>query len=164
MLLLQFIRKKELDVYFNVRTVALLKFCLILFGVSHWIGCFFYWIPRVQGFPKGDMNDSWLHQFEQHSGVPFQTEQTSLYRSYLVIFYRGLNAITNLAYEPMVPRRLEEMIVCTITIFLQIYVEAYILGESTSCRLTVPKWSLKTGCKLILLQISFSFKPVSGTS
>lgn len=115
--------------YFEVRTVAFFKFCLTVFGVAHWIGCMFYWIPRVQGFPGGHCSDTWLYQFQENSGVPFNLEKSTMAQKYMIIIYRGFNSITNLAYEPMVPRRVEEMLACTFSIFLQLFIEAYVLGE-----------------------------------
>lgn len=127
-LLFQFIRQKELDVYFEVRTVAFFKFCLTVFGVAHWTGCVFYWIPRVQNFPTTHQFNSWLNQFELDSGVPFVRETATIAEQYMVILYRGFNAITNLGYEPLMPKRVEEMIACTISIFFQLFIEAYVLG------------------------------------
>lgn len=45
-----------------------------------------------------------------------------------VILYKGFNAITNLAYDPAVPRLLLEIILQTIVVLLQVGVEAYVLG------------------------------------
>lgn len=83
----------------------------------------------MQNFPSERLQESWLYQFEEQSGVDFHVDHTTLTNKYIVIFYRGLNAVTNLAYEPLVPRRFEEVFLCTMSIFLQIYVESYILGK-----------------------------------
>lgn len=82
----------------------------------------------MQKFPSDRLEESWLYQFEEQSGVNFHVDHTTLTNKYIVVFYRGLNAVTNLAYEPLVPRRLEEIFLCNMSIFLQIYVESYILG------------------------------------
>ncbi|GMH33513.1 hypothetical protein BSKO_01347 [Bryopsis sp. KO-2023] len=127
-LLFHFIREKELDVYFKVRKLAFFKFCLIVIGVSHWNGCTFYWMSRIQGFPDTQHWDTWVHQFETDSGVPFVRESASAAEKYMVIMYRGLSSISNMAYEPLAPRRIEELLFCIFSIVSQLFLEAYVLG------------------------------------
>ena len=47
---------------------------------------------------------------------------------YLLIIYTGFNSLTNMGYEMTDPQRLEEIVLCILVVFLQIVLEAYILG------------------------------------
>jgi hypothetical protein len=54
-----FFRMKEMDMHVNIRLIALLKFFIMVFGLSHWVGCGWYFSARLAKFSDGENDVSW---------------------------------------------------------------------------------------------------------
>lgn len=63
------------------------------------------------------------------AGVDYNVHQAGLFYHYAIILYKGLNVVTKLGYEVVVPSRHNEMAMSIVAVLIQIVVEAYILGE-----------------------------------
>lgn len=128
-----FFRKKEMDLHTNMRRVAFLKFFIMVFGLSHATGCLSYFLARLSKFTGKDLNVTWVAQYKEYNpGYDFNyNEHLTLHESakvYLLIVYTGFNGLTNMGYEMTDPQRWEEMVYCIAVVFMQIVLEAFILG------------------------------------
>lgn len=113
--------KNQVDV--NIRGLAAIKYLIMILLSSHCIGCLFFWISRIHGFnPR-----SWVWQFQNVNGFDLLSEGNYVTK-YLVILYRGFNAVTNLGYEGIMPNNAPEMVFSIAVILMQIVFTAAILG------------------------------------
>jgi len=55
---------KEKDVHFAVQKIAIFKFILAIFGVSHWIGCLWWWVASWSDFDES----TWISQYLEVCG------------------------------------------------------------------------------------------------
>ncbi|DBA72994.1 TPA: hypothetical protein ACH3X2_009939 [Trebouxia sp. C0005] len=102
----QFFRARELMVHVNIRHIAAFKFAVLVLGVAHWVGCLFYFLARLAGFSSADNSATWLQQFD--AGTPMDytcANNGTIFDLYGVTLYKGLNGISNLGYDPVVPER-----------------------------------------------------------
>ena len=102
----QFFRARELMVHVNIRHIAAFKFAVLVLGVAHWVGCLFYFLARLAGFSSADNSATWLQQFD--TGTPMDytcANNGTIFDLYGVTLYKGLNGISNLGYDPVVPER-----------------------------------------------------------
>ena len=123
-----YIRTKERTPSYDVNKVASFKFFLLIFLWAHYIGLLFYFLCILVGFDTNLETQSWVIQFGVYSGLQINTHEILVLSDYLLCMYKGLNTLTQLGFEGTVPRRMEELIFALITYFVQLVVEAYILG------------------------------------
>ena len=55
--------EKEKDVHFAVQKIAIFKFILAIFGVSHWIGCLWWWVASWSDFDESTWISQYLHTY-----------------------------------------------------------------------------------------------------
>ncbi|KAK3235909.1 hypothetical protein CYMTET_53920 [Cymbomonas tetramitiformis] len=121
--LLRYFRKMEMQLEVDVRTLQFYKYMITIFLVTHWEGCIFYWLSRLMDFNS----QTWVYKFQ--SVLPsFELDDSLMGQKYFVILYKGFNAMTNLAYENIVPGQAAEIILSILSIFSQMVFNAYILG------------------------------------
>ena len=113
-----------MDPNVNVRHLHAVRICLIILLSSHWVGCIFYLIARVQDFSP----DTWINDFE-HLLPLYRIEESTLAINYLLCIYKGFNALSNLAYDLGVPLNLAEVFFSLTVMLGQVYISALILGE-----------------------------------
>lgn len=136
MAIMTYFKTKELDNSINISTLASVKFVLMIFLAMHWIGCLFYFLAIVSGFDNNAMWQSWVPQYIDVNGIhdtawdfdPGARGNMMSPAAYLLCVYKGLNMLTNLGYEGVSPRRYEELVLSVVVIFVQMVIEAYILG------------------------------------
>eukprot|EP00960_Hanusia_phi_P042450 755500-Hanusia_phi.AAC.2 len=125
------LRTLRLWKYFKAMTVNLdndvqklqsFKVGLVVILSSHWVGCMFYWIARLQAFAE----DTWVHQMELV--IPLYTHQHSAANDYIVCLYKGLNALSTLGYDGGIPNNIAEILSEIVVMALQIYLQGLILG------------------------------------
>ena len=128
--LLRFFRAQEMNLRVDVRQLAVIKFCLLIVGCAHWVGCIFFYLSRLSDFSGHYGKSTWVAQWEEfHAGViDYNAESSDTWQSYLLIIYKGLNGLTNLGYERAVPQRYDEMVFSVLVIYLHVILDAYILG------------------------------------
>lgn len=102
----QFFRARELMVHVNIRHIAAFKFAVLVLGVAHWIGCLFYFLARISNFSNAANAATWVQQFDSNTLMAYNcTNNGSIFDLYGVTLYKGLNGISNLGYDPVVPER-----------------------------------------------------------
>lgn len=102
----QFFRARELMVHVNIRHIAAFKFAVLVLGVAHWIGCLFYFLSRISNFSNAPNAATWVQQFDSNTLMSYNcTNNGSIFDLYSVTLYKGLNGISNLGYDPVVPER-----------------------------------------------------------
>ncbi len=102
----QFFRARELMVHVNIRHIAAFKFAVLVLGVAHWVGCLFYFLARLAGFSSADNSATWLQQFDMGTPMDYTCANNgTIFDLYGVTLYKGLNGISNLGYDPVVPER-----------------------------------------------------------
>lgn len=102
----QFFRARELMVHVNIRHIAAFKFAVLVLGVAHWIGCLFYFLSRISNFSNAPNAATWVQQFDSNTLMSYNcTNNGSIFDLYGVTLYKGLNGISNLGYDPVVPER-----------------------------------------------------------
>ena len=131
--LFAYFRRKEMDLHTNMRRVALLKFLCMVFGLSHIVGCFGYFLARLSKFSGRDLLMTWVAQYKDFSpGYDYDYNNnlsfTQSVKVYLLIMYTGFCGLTNMGYEQTDPQRWEEMLFTIVVVIMQIILEAYILG------------------------------------
>lgn len=57
--LLGWFSAKEKDVHVSVQQIAIFKFILAIFGVSHWVGCLWWWVASWSDFDES----TWIYQY-----------------------------------------------------------------------------------------------------
>ena len=67
---------------------------LIIFMSTHWVGCIFFFLSRAQGFSKV----TWIQDFA-HIYPLYNFEHSTVQMDYFVCIYKGLNQLSNLAYD-----------------------------------------------------------------
>lgn len=77
----------------NVFRLQLYRFMAMIFLASHWVGCTFYFLARLQGFSQ----DTWIVRF-QHVMPLFNLDTSSMAQRYIVIMYKGFNVLSNISY------------------------------------------------------------------
>lgn len=127
--LVSYFKFKELQPNVNVSTISAFKFVLLIFLFTHYVGLVFYFLCLVVGFDANLETQSWVVQFEVNNFLPVQLSPTLTANVYFMCIYKGLNSLTNLGFEGIVPRRMEELLCGIVTFMMQIVVEAYILGR-----------------------------------
>lgn len=93
-------------VHVNIRHIAAFKFVVLVLGVAHWVGCLFYFLARLANFSDSDNSRSWTAQFD--AGTPMNytcATNATVFDLYAVTIYKGLNGISNLGYDPVIPER-----------------------------------------------------------
>ncbi|KAK3264010.1 hypothetical protein CYMTET_27222 [Cymbomonas tetramitiformis] len=121
--LLRYIGNKEKDLDMNTRSLQFVKLLLLIFLSSHYIGCCFYVVSRAMDFSP----TSWAVQM--HHYLPkFELQSSTYEEKYLMIIYKGFNAISLLGYDGVIPDSVAEMVLSTFVIFGQMVLSAYILG------------------------------------
>lgn len=136
MTIMSYFNVKELDNSINISTLATAKFVLMIFLAMHWIGCLFYFLAIVASFDDVPTWQSWVPQFIDVNTVSITNWDLDVLvtggsmspAAYLLCVYKGLNMLTNLGYEGVSPRRYEELVASVVVIFVQMVIEAYILG------------------------------------
>lgn len=102
----QFFRARELMVHVNIRHIAAFKFAVLVLGVAHWVGCLFYFLSRLAGFSNAANSATWIQQFDANTPMNYNcTNNGTIFDLYGVTLYKGLNGISNLGYDPVVPER-----------------------------------------------------------
>ena len=102
----QFFRARELMVHVNIRHIAAFKFVVLVLGVAHWVGCLFYFLARLADFSDSENSRSWTAQFDAETPMNYTcASNASVFDLYAVTIYKGLNGISNLGYDPVVPER-----------------------------------------------------------
>lgn len=107
----------------NVKHLQAVRIGLIILLSSHWVGCIFYLIARLQDFN----NVTWLNDFE--TLLPnYQIRDSTIAMDYLICIYKGFNALSNLAYDLGVPMNMAEVFLSLAVMLVQVYISALILG------------------------------------
>jgi hypothetical protein len=135
--ILGYLSAKELDSNVSIGTVASAKFVLTVFLAIHWIGCVFYFLAIASRFEQLEAWQSWVPQFQALNNM-YEGEwaldaqlggRLDPY-AYLLCLYKGLNVLSSLGYEEVSPRRYEELVVSIFAMFIQMVLEAYVLGAA----------------------------------
>lgn len=93
-------------VHVNIRHIAAFKFAVLVLGVGHWVGCLFYFLARLGGFSNADNSATWIQQFDDATPMDYTCENNgTIFDLYGVTLYKGLNGISNLGYDPVVPEK-----------------------------------------------------------
>lgn len=93
-------------VHVNIRHIAAFKFAVLVLGVAHWIGSLFYFLSRISNFSDAPNAATWVQQFDSNTLMSYNcTNNGSIFDLYGVTLYKGLNGISNLGYDPVVPER-----------------------------------------------------------
>jgi len=82
------------DPTINAQHLQAFRVALIIFLSSHWVGCVFYFLARLQAF----VSTTWLSDFE-HLLPNYEIRTSDLAIDYLLCMYKGFNALSNLAYD-----------------------------------------------------------------
>eukprot|EP00899_Mesostigma_viride_P014746 jgi/Mesvir1/23272/Mv20978-RA.1 len=118
-----FFRLLEIDIHANVRKVALIKFVLVVTGVAHWSGCFYYLLARLRHLS----DHTWVMQMvSQGNWAP---GLRNMWSRWGLIFFKGMLSMANLGYGGVEHSTLEEMMWAIAVVFIQVVVYAYILGS-----------------------------------
>lgn len=90
----------------NIRHIAAFKFVVLVLGVAHWVGCLFYFLARLANFSDSDNSRSWTAQFDEGTPMNYTcATNATVFDLYAVTIYKGLNGISNLGYDPVIPER-----------------------------------------------------------
>ena len=117
-------RSTQVDPSVNVRILQAAKIGCIIILFSHWIGAFFYAIARLQDFSSR----TWVWDFEKL--LPdYRFQESSVSFNYMLCLYKGLNTLSNLAYDVGVPCNLLELVFSFGAMLVQVYISALTLGE-----------------------------------
>ncbi|KAK3251423.1 hypothetical protein CYMTET_39233 [Cymbomonas tetramitiformis] len=120
-----YVRAQEMAIQVDVRKVAVMKFGILMFGATHWLGCGFYWLSRTQGFDSTSM----VGQFKEASETGFDPDSSRQGPfQYLYVVFRGLGALSSMGYEQAIPKTAYEMICSVAMLFISLVMEAYVLG------------------------------------
>ena len=100
-------------VHVNIRHIAAFKFAVLVLGVAHWVGCLFYFLARLAGFSGAANSATWLQQFDMGTPMDYTCANNgTIFDLYGVTLYKGLNGISNLGYDPVVPERQVSLLMC----------------------------------------------------
>ena len=67
----------------------------------------------------------------------YEIGEASPFESYLLVVYKGCNALANMGYESVRPDNPLEMGVCLVVMLIQIFLQAYILGDGCAAHYCV---------------------------
>eukprot|EP00899_Mesostigma_viride_P005860 jgi/Mesvir1/15275/Mv06493-RA.1 len=93
-------------------------------GAAHWVGCLYYLLARLNGFNRS----TWIGQWERIGRTGYEEDTADNLEKYVLIIYKGFNAVSNLGFEIIVHTEWVEMLASIIVIFLQVVLYSYILG------------------------------------
>ena len=110
-----------MDPNVNVKKLQAVRIGLIILLSSHWVGCTFYLIARLQNFSPV----TWINDFEEL--LPTYRVESSVGLDYLICVYKGFNTLSNLAYDIGVPANLPEVFLSLAAMLGQVYISALIL-------------------------------------
>ena len=130
---------KEKDVHFAVQKIASLKFILAIFGVSHWIGCLWWWVASWSNFDES----TWIAQYVDEipptydvefvngsvcaTGVATPDECYPFWFQYSLSLFWGFQAMVGTS-SGIMPGNAAELSVDIIVCGIQMCFYAYILG------------------------------------
>eukprot|EP00951_Prasinocladus_malaysianus_P050342 scaffold679423_cov104-Prasinocladus_malaysianus.AAC.1 len=82
----------------------------------HWIGCGFWFLAILAHFQDNEVWMSWVPMFQLN--MEMRSSEWTLnaemggrldLAAYMLIVYKGMNMLTNIGYESVVPRRYEDL-------------------------------------------------------
>ena len=135
--------EKEKDVHFAVQKIAIFKFILAIFGVSHWIGCLWWWVASWSDFDESTWISQYLHtyppeelsQYHMINGTAVCVDDGAtpdkclpFWFQYHISLFWGFLAMTNFGYVDIVPGNFAEIATKIGVSFVQMGFYAYILG------------------------------------
>lgn len=120
--LLRYFTAMETNLDMSISTLQVFKYSMIIFMTSHWVGCIFFFLAKLQ-----HLNDStWVRQLEQM--VPlYDSFSAPTTTQYLVCLYRGFSSFT-VTYASTLPNNAMEMLFTFVVIIVQIWQMGVILG------------------------------------
>jgi len=121
--LLRDFKEIENNLEMTVRALQVLKFSVIIFLTAHWVGCFFYFVAENENFDP----QTWVWNME-YLLPQFTRFGSSLSTSYLVILYRGFNALSDLEYVLGFPTSVGDQILAIVVMVVAVALEGMILG------------------------------------
>uniref|UniRef100_A0A7S0HH37 Cyclic nucleotide-binding domain-containing protein n=1 Tax=Hanusia phi TaxID=3032 RepID=A0A7S0HH37_9CRYP len=121
--LYKFFGLMEMNLSISISRIQLIKFCLVIFMSSHWIGCLFFWVPRT-GY---DHEHTWMVDISTYFPA-FDELHSSTAARYLVLLYKGFDGLSSMGYLPIIPQNALEMVLSVLVMFNSIFLSAYILG------------------------------------
>jgi len=116
-------RSTQVDPNVNVKKLQAVRIGLIILLSSHWVGCTFYLIARLQNFSSV----TWISDFEELLPT-YRVDESDVGLDYLICVYKGFNTLSNLAYDLGVPANLAEVFCSLAAMLGQVYISALILG------------------------------------
>mmetsp|Transcript_26024 Transcript_26024/g.58867 ORF Transcript_26024/g.58867 Transcript_26024/m.58867 type:complete len:2813 (-) Transcript_26024:149-8587(-) len=121
--LYRFFRSMEMNLSVSISKLQLIKFALVIIMSSHWIGCLYFWVARIQN----DNDTTWISQISTF--FPLYSNTTTTPQKYLLCLYKGFDGLSSIGYVPVVPNNALEMILSILVMYNSIFISAYILGS-----------------------------------
>lgn len=121
--LIGYYKTQAINLDVPMRRLQISKFALLVYLVPHWVGCMFFLISRLDDFGP----ETWPVNVQAVVGS-FGVQTASTAERYLMIMWKGVNAMTNLGYESIRPKTTVEIVWTCVMYFLQTLLASYILG------------------------------------
>ena len=112
----------ETNLDMSISTLHVFKYSMIIFMTSHWVGCIYFFLARLQNLDQS----TWVRQFENMIPL-FDSFSAPTATKYLVCLYRGFCSFT-VSYTSTLPNNESEMLFTFIVIVVQIWQTGVILG------------------------------------
>ena len=120
--LLQYFTAMETNLDMSISTLQVFKYTMIIFMTSHWVGCIYYFLARLQNLDQS----TWVRQLEQMIPL-FDSFSAPASTQYLLCLYRGFCSFT-VSYASTLPNNVSEMLFTFVVIVVQIWQMGVILG------------------------------------
>ena len=120
--LLQYFKAMETNLDMSISTLQVFKYSMIVFMTSHWIGCIYFYLARIQNFNSS----TWVRKLENM--VPlYDTFLEPSATQYVVCLYRGFSSLT-VSYASTLPNNASEMLFTFVVMIVQVWQVGVILG------------------------------------
>eukprot|EP00292_Cryptomonas_paramecium_P009147 CAMPEP_0113684502 /NCGR_PEP_ID=MMETSP0038_2-20120614/14045_1 /TAXON_ID=2898 /ORGANISM="Cryptomonas paramecium" /LENGTH=256 /DNA_ID=CAMNT_0000604271 /DNA_START=479 /DNA_END=1245 /DNA_ORIENTATION=- /assembly_acc=CAM_ASM_000170 len=121
--LLRDFRALESNLELAVRALQVIKFAMMIFLTTHWVGCISYFIAL-----QYDLDwRTWVLEMEYLLPL-YDRFSTPTWNTYLLCLYKGLNELTDLGYVLVYPNNMGEMIFSVFVMIASVWLEGNILG------------------------------------
>lgn len=111
-------------------TLAIIKFCFIIFFSAHWLGSAYFILARAQDFSE----ESWVNQyFLGITGEPYNDDTFPVSTKYITSFYWALTTMSTIGYGDITPKTDAERVFVTFSMCIGAGIFAY--GITNMCTL-----------------------------
>ena len=118
----QYFKAMETNLDMSISTLQVFKYSMIVFMTSHWIGCIYFYLARIQNFNSS----TWVRKLENMVPLYDSFLEPSA-TQYVVCLYRGFSSLT-VSYASSLPNNASEMLFTFVVMIVQVWQVGVILG------------------------------------